>query len=123
MIPLNIESFLAQVDELNLPELSYPYVYSDRAIMKLFLYGLIHNISGFKTLHRHLEERPDVLRLVGLSFPPSQDDFRQTFQGYARGDSPRSAGVASAARRRRAKRPQHHERRFFSHARARQRLA
>ena len=71
MIPLNIESFLAQVDELDLPELGYPYVYSDRALMKLFLYSLIHNISGFKTLHRHLEERPDVLRLVGLSFPPS----------------------------------------------------
>ena len=40
-------------------------------MMKLFLYSLIHNISGFKTLQRHLEERPDVLGLVGLSFPPS----------------------------------------------------
>ncbi len=71
MIPLNIESFLAQVDELALPEPCYPYVYSDKSMMKPFLYGLIHNISGFKTLRRHLEERPDVLRLVGLSFPPS----------------------------------------------------
>ena len=71
MIPLNIEIFLAQVDELALPELRYPYVYSDKSMMKLFLYSLIHNISGFKTLQRHLEERPDVLRLVGLSFPPS----------------------------------------------------
>lgn len=71
MIPLNIGSFLNQVDALDLPDLEYPYVYSDKAMMKLFLYSLIHNISGFKTLHRQLEERPDVLRLVGLNFPPS----------------------------------------------------
>jgi hypothetical protein len=71
MIPLSIGSFLNQVDELDLPELSYPYVYSDKSMMKLYLYALIHNISGFKTLRHHLEERPDVLRLVGLSFPPS----------------------------------------------------
>ena len=71
MIPLSMESFLNQVDELDLPELSYPYVYSDKSMIKLYLYALIHNISGFKTLRDHLEERPDVLRLVGLSFPPS----------------------------------------------------
>lgn len=71
MIPPNMLSFLNQVDELELPELSYPYVYGDKSMMKLFLYGLIQDISGFKSLHRHLEERADVLRLVGLSFPPS----------------------------------------------------
>ncbi len=71
MIPLSVESFLDQVDELDLPALNYPYVYSDKSMMKLYLYALIHNISGFKTLRRQLEERPDVLRLVGLSFPPS----------------------------------------------------
>lgn len=71
MIPLNIGSFLNQVDELDLPELSYPYIYSDKSMMKLYLYALIHNISSFKSLRHHLEERPDVLRLVGLSFPPS----------------------------------------------------
>ncbi len=70
MIPLSIGSFLNQVDELDLPKLSYPYVYSDKSMMKLFLYALIYDISGFKTLRHHLEERPDVLRLVGLSFPP-----------------------------------------------------
>lgn len=71
MIPLSVESFLDQVDELDLPELSYPYVYSDKSMMKLYLYALIHDINGFKTLRHQLEERPDVLRLVGLSFPPS----------------------------------------------------
>ena len=71
MIALNVERFLNQVDELDLPELSYPYVYSDKSMMKLFLYGLIHAINGFATLQRHLEERPDVLRLVGLDFSPS----------------------------------------------------
>lgn len=71
MIPLGIRSFLNQVDAFDLPELSYPHVYSDKAMTKLFLYALIHDLQGFKTLQRHLEERPDVLRLIGLSFSPS----------------------------------------------------
>ena len=70
MIALNIERLLKEVDDLELPELGYPYVYSDRVMMKLFLYALLHHISGFKTLRCHLEERPDVLRLIGLSSPP-----------------------------------------------------
>lgn len=71
MIALNVERFLNQVNELALPELSYPYVYNDKVMMKLFLYGLIQGINGFATSRRHLEERPDVLRLVGLDFSPS----------------------------------------------------
>lgn len=71
MIPPNMVSFLNQVDELELPDLSYPYVYSDKSMMKLFLYSLVQDIGSFKSLHRHLKERPDVLRLVGLSFSPS----------------------------------------------------
>jgi hypothetical protein len=39
MIALNMARLLKQVDELDLPELSYPYVYSDKSMMKLFLYG------------------------------------------------------------------------------------
>lgn len=70
MIPLNITTFLNRVDDLDLPELTYPYVYSDKA-MKLFLYALVHHISSFATLQRHLEERPDVLRLIGLRFSPA----------------------------------------------------
>jgi hypothetical protein len=38
MIALNMARLLKQVDELDLPELSYPYVYSDKSMMKLFLY-------------------------------------------------------------------------------------
>jgi hypothetical protein len=83
MIPPSICSFLNQVDELDLPELSYPYVYNDKAMVKLFLYALMEGISGFATLRRHLEERPDVLRLVGLAFPPSQNHLEQTLQSYA----------------------------------------
>ncbi len=77
MITLNIERFLSQVDELDLPKMGYPYVYSDKVMMKLFLYALVHDINGFKTLQRHLAERPDVLRLVGLSFPPSPNHLGQ----------------------------------------------
>jgi hypothetical protein len=100
MIALNVKSFLNQADELDVPELPYPYVYSDKAIMKLFLYALIHAIHGSKTLHRHLEERPDVLRLVGLDFSPSQDDLEQTLQNDARNRSPGPEAGASALDRR-----------------------
>jgi hypothetical protein len=40
-------------------------------MMKLFLYSLIKGIRGFKGLRRHLEECPDVLRLAGLTSPPT----------------------------------------------------
>ncbi len=46
MILLKIEHLLNEVDELDLPKLSYPYVYSDRTMMKLFLYALVHHIHG-----------------------------------------------------------------------------
>lgn len=48
--------------------------------MKLFLYALVHDLSGFKTLHRQLEERPDILRLVGLSFPPHRTTLGKRFK-------------------------------------------
>ena len=67
MIPLNIRSFLDQVDELELPKVGYPYVHSDK-VTELFPYVSVHDVNGFKTLQRHLAERPDVLRLVSL-FP------------------------------------------------------
>lgn len=83
MILLNIKRFLNQVDELDLPELTYPYVYSDKAMMKLFLYALVHHLNSFASLQRHLEERPDVLRLVGLCFSPAQNHPRQALQANA----------------------------------------
>ncbi len=74
---ISLEDFVKQLDGLELPNLVYPYRHSDRALIKLFLYGLTRGMTGFKTLHTHLLERPDVLKLVGLDFPPSQDDAWQ----------------------------------------------
>lgn len=60
---LSMRAFLDQLDELDLPICHNPYRHTDRALNKLFLYGLVRSITGFKTLHTHLLERP-----AGLSF-------------------------------------------------------
>lgn len=39
MLPPNMVSFLSQVNELEIPEQSHPYIYSDKSMMTLFLYG------------------------------------------------------------------------------------
>jgi hypothetical protein len=67
----DMATFLAQLDDLMLPKLHYPYRHTDEALIKLFLYGIVQGITGFKTLHTHLQEQPDVLDLVSLDFPPS----------------------------------------------------
>ncbi|CAA9248313.1 MAG: hypothetical protein AVDCRST_MAG93-1631 [uncultured Chloroflexia bacterium] len=76
----SLDDFLNLVDTLELPDLPYPYLHTDRALIKLFLYGLVRSIVGFKTLHTHLQERPDVLDLMGLDFSTSPHNARQAFQ-------------------------------------------
>jgi len=57
MIALDLESYLNLIDELDMPETLGRYTYRERSLVKLFLYGLIKGITGFKTLHDHLLER------------------------------------------------------------------
>lgn len=78
----SLADFLNLVDTLDLPDLPYPYLHTDRALIKLFLYGLVRGVVGFKTLHTHLQERPDVLDLVGLDFSPSPHNAQQAFQEF-----------------------------------------
>lgn len=77
---LSMRAFLDQLDELDLPDLLYPYRQTDRALNKLFLYGLVRSITRFKTLHTHLLERPDVFALVGSDVPPARTTLSRRYK-------------------------------------------
>lgn len=81
---LSMRPFLDQLDELDLPDLPYPYRHTDHGLNKLFLYGLVRGITGFKTLHMHLLERPDVLALVGLEVPPHRTTLSRRYKTLPR---------------------------------------
>lgn len=76
----SIKTFFNQVDALSFSNLPYPYVHSEQALIKLFLYALVRGIDGFKTLHQHLQERPDVLELVGLDVPPHRTTLSRRYK-------------------------------------------
>jgi len=80
MITPSWEALFGAVDELALPERSYPYSYQDLPLIKVFVYARIKGITGFQSLQKHLKVRPDVLALVGLEKVP----HRKTIAGRSR---------------------------------------
>jgi hypothetical protein len=78
--PPRLTTFLAQLETLFVPHLAYPYLYPDLAMVKLFLYATIRRLTGFKTLHSHLAERPDILALVGLECLPHRTTLANRFR-------------------------------------------
>lgn len=84
MLTLSMRSFIAQVDRLDVPMETYPYCYSEKSMVKLFLYSLIKGIRSFKSLRRHLYECPDVLKLVGLEMVPHRTTLSRRFKALYR---------------------------------------
>ena len=80
MLTLSLRSFIAQVDKLDLSSESYPYCYSERSMVKLFLYSLVKGIRSFKSLRCHLDECPGVLKLVGLEKTPHRTTLSRRFK-------------------------------------------
>ncbi len=80
MIPPTWEGLFGAVDNLVLPERSYPYSYQDLPLIKLFVYSRIKGISGFQSLQKHLEIRSDVLNLVGLDKVPHRKTLAKRFR-------------------------------------------
>lgn len=80
MLTLSMRSFIAQVDKLDLPLETYPYCYSEKSLVKLFLYSLVRGIKSFKSLRRHLDERPEVLKLAGLTTTPHRTTLSRRFK-------------------------------------------
>jgi hypothetical protein len=69
MLPesLTMTDFLNQLDTLELPSLEAPQIYSDRSILKDFLYALIRQITSFKLLAKILLEKPELRQACNLN--------------------------------------------------------
>jgi len=80
MIALDMKSYLAQIDKLEIKGESGHYLYSHGSIIKLFLYALIKGINGFKTLHQHLKEQPERLDLMDLEVVPHRTTLSRRFK-------------------------------------------
>ncbi len=82
MIPLtlNISVFLNQLDTLELPTLEAPQKYSDRSLLKLFLYAQIHKITSFKLLAKMTLEKPDLQQLCNLKTAPHRTTISRRFK-------------------------------------------
>lgn len=70
MVHPELIRLVAQLEDLELEKLSYPYVYGDVVMVKLFVYFRVMGITAFKAMQQHLQARPEVLSLVGVRFPP-----------------------------------------------------
>jgi hypothetical protein len=75
------EDLFKELEGLELKTRSYPYQYGDLTMMKVYVYSRIKGINGFKTIHRHLQLRPDVLKLIGLEKIPHRKTLAERFRG------------------------------------------
>lgn len=80
MIAPTWEGLFEAVDELVLPERSYPYSYQDLPLIKLFVYARIKGITAFQSLQKHLTLRPEVLAPVGLEKAPHRKTLAARFR-------------------------------------------
>lgn len=80
MIAPTWEALFGAVDELALPERSYPYSYQDLRLIKPFVYARIKDITAFQSLQKHLMMCPGVLALVGLEKAPHRKTLAARFR-------------------------------------------
>lgn len=82
MIPtsLTMRQFLNQLDDLELPTLQTPQKYSDRSLLKLFLYAQIRKITSFKLLAKITLEKPDLQQLCNLKIAPHRTTISRRFK-------------------------------------------
>lgn len=119
MIAPNWEGLFEAVDELVLPERSYPYGYQDLPLIKLFVYARIKGITAFQSLQKHLTLRPEVLAPVGLEKAP----HRKTLAARFRALSTSALSLLHQLSERFSGRPQHRQRGLDLNARQRECLA
>lgn len=80
MITPKWEDLFVGLEGLALPERTYPYTYQDLSLLKLFVYARIKKITGFQTLQRHLQLRPDIVQRVGLEKVPHRKTIAERFR-------------------------------------------
>lgn len=79
-VPLDLETLLKMVDELDLGKDSGNIEYSTRSMLKLYLYMLVKRIKGFKTMARQLRLRDELLSRFGLTTPPHRTTLSRRFK-------------------------------------------
>ena len=79
-IPFDLDSLLKLVDELDLPADSGNCDYSTRSMLKLYLYMLVKRITGFKTMTKQLQLKPELLAKFGLARCPHRTTLGLRFK-------------------------------------------
>jgi Transposase DDE domain len=79
MVALNMEDCLNKIEELTISEMA-SYSYSEGSMVKVFVYGLIKGIHEFKTLHDHLEGKPEVQSWLGWQQVPHRTTLSRRFK-------------------------------------------
>jgi hypothetical protein len=79
MLTLKLEDCLKKIDELSIHELR-SYSYSEVSMVKVFVYGLIKGIYEYKTLHDHLEGKPEVQSWLGWQKVPHRTTLGRRFK-------------------------------------------
>lgn len=80
IVALEIKSFLNFVDELDIDCDSDKHIYSTKSLLKLYLYMLIKQISGFKTMAKQLTLKSELLTLFGLPGCPHRTTLSDRFK-------------------------------------------
>ena len=82
MLPEQITmlEFLNQLDTLELPALETPQIYTDRSILKLFLYALVRRMTSFKLLAKILLEKPELRQVCNLKTAPHRTTLSRRFK-------------------------------------------
>ena len=78
-ITLDMESYLGLIDGLEITEKT-SYDYKNKAMLKLYLYMLVKDITKFKTMVNHLKKKTSVLALVGFDKCPHRTTLSTRFK-------------------------------------------
>jgi hypothetical protein len=78
--PVTMTQFLKQLDRLELPVLEINQIYSDRSILKVFLYALIRKITSFKLLAKILLEKSELRHACNLKTAPHRTTLSRRFK-------------------------------------------
>ena len=80
IVALEIKSILNFVDDLAIDCDSEKHIYPTKSMIKLYLYMLIKQITGFKTMAKQLAIKPELVTLLGLPRCPHRTTISDRFK-------------------------------------------
>lgn len=79
-ITLDISSVMKLVDSLELSEDSGKITYKTRGMLKMYMYMLIKQITGFQTMAKKLKSNPELWYIFGFKNCPHRTTFSRRFK-------------------------------------------